>query len=60
MPSVSNLLGLTVETLLHLSIVGTRKEDIAMRRWRALLDQSVELNEFGDVLAINATGIDRV
>ena len=59
MPRVTNLLGLTIETLPHFSTVCARKQEIPMRRWRALLDQSVELYDLGAVQAIDATGIDR-
>ena len=60
MPRVTKLLGLKAETLPHFSTVCARKQEIPMRRWRALLDQSVELYDLGDVQAIDATGIDRV
>ncbi len=33
---------------------------ISMKRWRAMLDASVELYELGDVQAIDATGVNRV
>jgi len=60
MPKVSNLLGLTVATLPHSSTVCTRKQDIPMRQWEALLESSVEIYWLGDVQGIDATGIDRV
>jgi IS5 family transposase len=60
MPSVANMLGLTAETLPHFSTVCARKQEIPMRRWRVLLDQSVELYDLGDVQAIDATGVDPV
>jgi hypothetical protein len=60
MPRVVELIGLTVETLLHFSTVCARKQAIPMKRWRAILDGSVELYELGDVQAIDATGVDRV
>jgi len=31
-----------------------------MKQWRAILDQSVELSDLGNVQAIDATGIDRI
>jgi hypothetical protein len=31
-----------------------------MKRWRAMLDQSVELYDPGNVQAIDATGVDRI
>ena len=60
MPRVSDLLGLRAETLPHFSTMCARKQEIPMRRWRTLLEQSAELYELGDVQAIDATGIDRV
>jgi len=60
MPRVASSLGLTVETLPHYSTVCARKQAIPMKRWRAILDASVELYELGDVQAIDATGMDRV
>ncbi|MFC6766659.1 IS5 family transposase [Natrinema soli] len=60
MPRVTKLLDLTPETVPHFSTVCTRKQAIPMKRWRAILDQSVELYDLGDVQAIDATGVDRV
>ena len=60
MPRVANLLGLTPETLPHFSTVCTRKQAIAVKRWRAILDRTVELYDLGDVGAIDATDVDRV
>ncbi|WP_425499675.1 IS5 family transposase [Halorarum halobium] len=60
MPRVANLLDLTPETLPHFSTVCARKQEIPMKRWRAMLDSSVDLYELGDVQAIDATGVDRV
>jgi IS5 family transposase len=60
MPRVAKLLELTPETLPHFSTVCARKQEIPMKRWRALLDSSVDLYELGDVQAIDATGVDRV
>ena len=60
MPRVAESLGLTVETLPHFSTVCARKQVIPMKRWRAILDASVDLYELGDVQAIDATGVDRV
>jgi IS5 family transposase len=60
MPRVAESLDLTVETLPHFSTVCARKQAIPMKRWRAILDASVELYELGDVQAIDATGVDRV
>jgi IS5 family transposase len=59
MPRVANFLELTPETLPHFSTVCARKQEIPMKRWRALLDFSVDLYELGDVQAIDATGVDR-
>ena len=60
MPRIAKSLGLTVETLPHFSTVCARKQAIPMRRWRAILDGSVELYDLGDVQAIDATGVDRI
>ena len=60
MPRVVDLFGLTPETVPHFSTVCARKQAIPMKRWRAILDQSVELYDLGDVQAIDATGVDRV
>ncbi len=60
MPRVTESLGLTPKTVPHFSTVCTRKQAIPMKRWRAILDQSVELYDLGDVQAIDATGVDRV
>jgi IS5 family transposase len=60
MPRVANSLDLTVETLPHFSTVCARKQDIPMKRWRTILDSSVDLYELGDIQAIDATGVDRV
>ncbi len=60
MPRVADSLDLAVETLPHFSTVCARKQAISMKRWRAILDASVELYELGDVQAIDATGVDRV
>jgi len=60
MPRVAKSLNLTSETLPHFSTVCARKQAISMKRWRAILDASVELYKLGDVQAIDATGVDRV
>jgi IS5 family transposase len=60
MPRVAETLDLTVETLPHFSTICARKQEIPMKRWRAILDASAELYELGDVQAIDATGVDRV
>jgi len=60
MPGVAESLDLTVETLPHFSTICARKQAIPMKRWRAILDASVELYELGDVQAIAAAGVDRV
>ena len=51
MPGVTKSLGLTPETVPHFSTVCTRKQAIPMKRWRAILDQSVKLYDLGDVQA---------
>ena len=60
MPKVAKSLGLTVETLPHFSTVCARKQAIPMKRWRAILESSVELYDLGDIQAIDATGVDRI
>jgi len=60
MPRVAKSLGLTVEALPHFSTVCARKQASPMRRWREILDGSVELYDLGDVQAIDATGVDRI
>ncbi|WP_312912845.1 IS5 family transposase [Natronosalvus caseinilyticus] len=60
MPRVTKSLGLTPETVPHFSTVCTRKQEIPMKRWRAILDSSIELYDLGDVQAIDATDVDHV
>ena len=60
MPRVTKLLGVTAETVPHFSTVRARKQANPMKRWRAILDQSVELYDIGNVQAIDATGVDRI
>ena len=51
---------LSVAELLDFTTVCTRKLDLEMRIYRVLLRLSAELQETGDVQAIDATGLDRV
>jgi hypothetical protein len=60
MSRVTSLLGLTPETVPHFSTGSDRKQAIPMGRCRAMLNQSVELYELGDVQAIDAASVDRV
>jgi IS5 family transposase len=60
MPRVAKSLDLTPETLPHFSTVCARKQEISMKRWRAILEYSVDLYDLGEVQAIDATGVDRV
>lgn len=60
MPKVTKTLGLTAKTLPNFSTVCARKQEIPMKRWRAILNSSVEFYDLGDVQAIDATGVDRV
>ncbi len=53
MPRVAESLSLTVETLPRYLIVCARKQAIPMKRWRTVLDASVELYELGDVQALD-------
>ena len=60
MPNVVAKFGLAVDELPDFTTVCTRKQDLEMRIWRVLLRLSAELQESGDVQAIDATGFDRV
>ena len=60
MPRVAGMLGLSAETVPHFSTVCARKQDIPIKRWRRILEFSVESYELGEVQAIDATGVDRV
>jgi len=60
MPEVAKLLDLTAETIPHFTTVCARKQEIPMKRWRAILESSVEFYDLGDVQAIDATGMDSV
>ena len=60
MARVTKSLGLTPETVPYFSTVCVRKQSTPMKRWRAILDQSVELYDLDDVQAIDATGVNRV
>jgi len=59
-PRVANSLVLTAKTLPHFSTVCARKQEIPLKRWRAMLNLSVDLSELGDVQAIDATGVYRI
>jgi len=43
-----------------ITTVCTRKQDLEMRIWRVWLRLSAELQDLGDVLAIDATSMDRI
>ena len=60
MPRGTKSLELTPETLPHFSTVCTRKQAIPTKRWRAILDQPVELYDHNNVLSIDTSGVDRV
>jgi len=60
MPRVANSLGLIVKTLPDFPTVCVKKQEIPMKRGRAMLASSVDLCELGDVHAINANGVDCV
>jgi len=60
MPGIIEIFGLSVAELPDFTIVCTRKQDLEMRVWRVLLWLSVQLQDSGDIQAIDATGFDRV
>ena len=60
MPGIVAKFGLSVDELPDFSTVCTRKQDLEMRNWRVMLRLSAQLQETGEVQAIDATGLDRV
>ena len=60
MPGIVAKFGLSVDELPDFTTVCTRKQDLEMRIWRVLLRLSADLQETGEVKAIDATGLDRV
>jgi IS5 family transposase len=53
-------LDIAVADLPDFTTVCTRTQDPEMRIWRVLLRLSAELHDFGDVQAIDATGMDQI
>jgi len=60
MPGIAAKFGLSVDELPDFTTVCTRKQELEMRIWRVMLRLSAQLQETGDVQAIDATGLDRV
>jgi IS5 family transposase len=60
MPGIVSKFGLTVVELPDFTTVWTRKQELEMRIWRVLLRLSAQLQDTGDIQAIDATGFDRV
>lgn len=60
MPGIVAIFDLSVGELPDFTTICTRKQDLEMRIWRVLLRLSAELQEPGEVQAIDATGFDRV
>ena len=60
MPGIVAKFNLSIAELPDFTTVCTRKQDLEMGIWRVLLRLSAQLQEIGDVQAIDATGFDRV
>lgn len=60
MPGIVAKFGLSVEELPDFTTVCTRKQNLEMRIWRVMLRLSAQLQETGEIQAIDATGFDRV
>jgi len=60
MPGIVAEFDLSVAELPDFTTVCTRKQDLKMRIWRVLLRLSAQLQEPGEIQAIDATGFDRV
>ncbi|WP_135806916.1 IS5 family transposase [Halorussus marinus] len=60
MPEIVAEFGLSVAELPDFTTVCTRKQALEMQIWRVLLRLSAQLQETGDVQAIDATGFDRI
>ncbi|WP_186007760.1 IS5 family transposase [Halanaeroarchaeum sulfurireducens] len=60
MPGIVAKFDLSVDEMPDFTTVCTRKQDLEMRIWRVLLRLSADLQETGEVKAIDATGLDRV
>lgn len=60
MPRIAQILDLRPSELPHYSTVCARKQELKMRIWRTFLDLTIELNDLGEIQAIDATGMDRI
>lgn len=60
MPKIVGRLGLSIEELPHYTTVCHAKERLYMPNWRQFLDHTSELQELGNVQAIDASGFDRI
>lgn len=60
MPKMTKSLVSTPETVPHNSTMRARKQAIPMNRWRAILDQSGELYDLSNVLAIDKISVIRL
>lgn len=57
---IARRLGLTTDTLPHFSTVCNAKDRLYMPNWRRFLNLTADLEDFGAVQAIDASGFDRI
>ena len=60
MPGIGSKFGLKVAEIPDFTTVCTRKQELEMRIWLVLLRLSAQLQDTGDIQAVDATGFDRV
>ena len=60
MPRIVGILGLKVTQLPDFSTVCARYQQLTMPCWRVLLRLSADLHDFGEIQAVDATGMDRI
>lgn len=60
MPRIRRRLDLSLDQLPHFTTVCHAKERLHMPNWRAFLDLTSDLQELGEVQAIDASGFDRI
>jgi hypothetical protein len=60
MPQIRRCLSLSLETLPHSTTVCHAKERMYMPNWRGFLDLTSDLQDLGEVQAIDASGFDRI
>ena len=60
MPRIRRRLGLSLDSIPHFTTVCHAKERMYMPNWRAFLDLTSNLQELGEVQAIDASGFDRI